>query len=80
MKKKEPILCPLCGREVTGGDMYQCNFEQFAGRAEWHMSFEPRITMCHECSQTLLNYMERWFKTCDKTHTYKKFSKEWKRQ
>lgn len=72
-KNKEPVLCPICGKEMVG-DPYQCNFEQMVGRACWHLSFQPRMNMCHECSQNLLSYVERWFKTCNKTNIYKKFA------
>ena len=78
MKKKEPTYCPLCGKEMVG-EPYQCNFEHMAGRAGWHMTFEPRMSFFHECSQNLLNYLERWFKTCNKTNKYKKFAEEKKK-
>ena len=72
-KNKEPVLCPICGKEMVG-DPYQCNFEQMVGAAGWHLPLQPRMNMCHECSQNLLNYVERWFKTCNKTNIYKKFA------
>lgn len=66
--------CPICGSVVEDyGDLNKCNFEIMTGRAGWHMSFQPRMEMCGECSDKLLTYIEKWFLFCDKTHIYKKF-------
>lgn len=70
--KKEPVVCDVCGCQVESGIVYPVNFEHMLGLAGWHMTFEPRMNLCHECSRNLLAYVERWFKFCDKTHKYKK--------
>lgn len=71
MKKKEPNKCPICGKEVKT-DNFRCNFEQMTGRAGWHLTFQPKVEMCDECSRKLLDYIERWFKVCNKTDIYRK--------
>ncbi len=72
-KEKEAAFCPICGKEMLGGDPIKLNLEQLSGRAGYHFSFETRMEMCPECSSSLITYLERWFKANDKTHKYKKF-------
>ena len=72
-KEKVVVLCPICGKEMVGGDPIKLNLEQLTGRAGYHFSFASRMEMCPECSSSLINYLERWFKANDKTHKYKKF-------
>lgn len=73
-KEKEYPKCPICGGDIKS-EPYRCNFETFAGRAGWHMSFYPKINMCQDCSDALLASLERWFATRDKTGICKKFSR-----
>lgn len=73
-KEAEGPKCPLCG-----GDMpveYSCHMEQFSGRAGWHMSFKPRLTMCHTCSDELLKTIESWYKKRNKTKQFDKWNVE----
>ena len=71
-KEKEKPFCPVCGKETKENELYSCNFETMAGRAGWNLTFYPKMKMCHECSNNLLNYIERWFKVSDKTGYFKK--------
>lgn len=72
-RTKEPEICKLCGRPITGGDPYRVNFEAMVDRAGWNMSFQPKMVICRDCSDNMLAYLEKWFKFCNKTDEYKKF-------
>lgn len=73
-KEIEIPKCPICGGEMPY-EPINCNFEHMIGRAGWHMSFNPRMNMCRECSKSLLDHVETWFTRRNKTNTYKKFSR-----
>lgn len=70
-KEIEYPACPICGNPMI--TEYPINMETFTGRAGWHLDFNPRFSMCHDCSEELLIYINKWFKKCDKVHTLKKF-------
>ena len=57
-RTKEPEICKLCGRPITGGDPYRVNFEAMVDRAGWNMSFQPKMVICHDCSDNMLAYLE----------------------
>lgn len=63
--------CPLCGGNMPVE--YACNFEQMTQRASWHISFNPRMTFCDDCSKELLNSVEKWYKKRNVTSKYSKF-------
>lgn len=62
--------CLLCG-----GDMpteYAVNFEQVAGRADYHLPFASRMKMCGECNADLIKGLTFWFNHVNRTGEYKK--------
>lgn len=73
-RHKEVVVnkCHICGEPMIVE--YPMNMEIFSGRAGWNMSFYPKINMCKNCSDNLLEYMEKWFKHCNKTNECKKFN------
>lgn len=64
--------CPICGKPMT--TEYKCNFEQMTLRASWHLDFSPITSMCHDCSNSLLVYVNTWFANRNKTNQIKKFT------
>lgn len=73
-KEEEIIKCPICEGEMNVE--YDCHMEHFLGRANWHMSFKPRLTMCKQCSDKLLLAVENWYKERNKTNHFNKWEIE----
>ncbi|NLF83329.1 MAG: hypothetical protein GX568_05025 [Candidatus Gastranaerophilales bacterium] len=65
------LTCPVCGNSCNM--LYITDFQYYSGRAGWHMDFEPKQKMCQQCSDSLLDYLHKWFTQNNKTNEYKKF-------
>lgn len=66
----ETPKCPICSNDMS--IEYVANFEYITGRAEWHLSFAPRMKTCGKCNAELIKHVTRWYNKVNATGAYDK--------